>query len=392
MQLPIHRLLCLAAASLSTALCCSCTSPGTPPAGSITPQKIVRIAANLPMTGDLSVYGTCIHDGSALALKDLAISDPSGPALTFDWQDNAGKPPLAVSIMQKQFLEPPDIYVSGVHPQAMAIKEQIETRGTPHFIWVFDQSLNKSRKAGVGNNFRTYVNLKIEAPVLLNYVKARHPRRVAIIYVRLSHTQEEFENDVVPALRRMGIADIFIQSHAVDFKDFKTTALKLNEFKPDLIIVDEFQDGYVGLLRAVRPLGLIRDGNTIASYDMVEAAKLLGKDEVDGICLVTPKFAIQPQTPAVKAWTQNFFANKHRLPLTADAYAYDSVMIMHDAARRLALPASSKQWIKALQATKITGLTGPLSFDDDGSLRTPIQVGIYRNGELVAHVTPSSVR
>jgi hypothetical protein len=58
------------------------------------------------------------------------------------------------------------------------------------------------------------------------------------------------------------------------------------------------------------------------------------------------------------------------------------MMIIHDAAKRLHLPASPKDWISALRATKIDGITGPLSFDDDGSLVTPIEIAVYHNGKL----------
>lgn len=55
---------------------------------------------------------------------------------------------------------------------------------------------------------------------------------------------------------------------------------------------------------------------------------------------------------------------------------------MLHSAKRLTLPASSQQWIRALRSTKLNGVTGPLSFDDDGSLVTPVEVGVYHNGTL----------
>jgi outer membrane PBP1 activator LpoA protein len=34
-------------------------------------KDVVRIAANLPMTGDLAIYGKAIQKGATLALEDL---------------------------------------------------------------------------------------------------------------------------------------------------------------------------------------------------------------------------------------------------------------------------------------------------------------------------------
>src|ERR1700691_1477351 len=74
--------------------------------------KLIKIAANLPLTGNLSTYGAAIRDGATLALEDLKQTDPNGPLLVVDWQDNAGNPKSTVSVLQRQFIEAPDIYMS----------------------------------------------------------------------------------------------------------------------------------------------------------------------------------------------------------------------------------------------------------------------------------------
>src|SRR5207302_8620637 len=98
-------------------------------------------------------------------------SGRSEPRLSFDWQDNTGNPKAAVSIMQKQYLQAPNIYVSGLKPQTMAIKDQIQGKGTPHFIWILDAYINQNSR----NNFRTLFSYKLEAPLYLSYVEARQP-------------------------------------------------------------------------------------------------------------------------------------------------------------------------------------------------------------------------
>src|ERR1043165_5701855 len=88
----------------------------------------VHVATNLPLTGPLGTYGSAVQRGATLAAEDLTKSDPSGPTVQFDWKDNAGDPKNAVSIMQQQFLQPVDVYVSGVKPQTMAIIDQIKAK------------------------------------------------------------------------------------------------------------------------------------------------------------------------------------------------------------------------------------------------------------------------
>ncbi len=341
----------------------------------------VRVATNLPLTGELASYGKAVQRGATLALEDLKQSDPSGPSIAFDWQDNAGNPQTAVSIMQQQYLQPPDIYVSGVKPQFAAIAEQVSAKGTPHFIWVFDAIINaKSR-----NHLRTWVSFKIEPAIFLSYAQSRQAKRVAIAYVQLPNTQEEYQQYVIPGLKQRGVSDkdIFVEVYNIGTKDFKNIALKIRDFKPDLIILNGFQNDLVGLVRALRPLSLITDGNTIAAYDMLDAAELLGPDETEGIRVVAPLFVTRPDRTDVAAWRVRFNTKYNRQPLYTDAFAYDMTMIIHDTAKRLKLPATSAQWLEALRATNIAGVTGPLRFDADGDLVTPLEVGVYRSGKLV---------
>ena len=348
--------------------------------------KTVHIAANLPFTSDFAVYGEPIRDGMMMAIDDLKKSDPGGPQLIIDWQDNAGAPGTAVSVAQKQLFQSPDIYTSGVHPQGMAIKDMIATKGIPHFMWIFDLSLNKNKQGlAVSNNcFRSWVNLKIEPPVFFDYIKAHKSKRVAITYVRLAgNTEAEYQDLVVPGLNKMGIKDVFLEPFDASQKDFKDIAAKIQNFHPDLIIFSGFQSYEAAIVRAFRPLGLIKDGNTLSSFDLLDTAKTLGKNELEGIRLTVPAFVINSGKEPVKGWIERLQARTHRPPLYTAAYAYDSIMIIHDAAKHLKLPATSQQWIAALHATKLTGITGPLSFDEDGSLNTPIQIAVFRDGKVI---------
>jgi branched-chain amino acid transport system substrate-binding protein len=370
----------IVALSAVTALVSRSPSPVGPSADGNDRRSSVRIAANLPMTGDLAIYGTAVREGASLAVEDLARSEPQTPKLKFDWQDNAGEPRTAVSIMQQQYLDPPDIYLSGLKPQTMAIMDQIVARHTPHFIWHLDAFINRAGQ----NNLRVYVSYKIEPPVYLEYARKRHPQRVAIVYVQVPNTIEEFNQLVIPGLKKQGAKAIFMEPFQIGKKDFKDVALKVANFKPDLIILNGFQPDLVALVRAFRPLNLITDGNTIATYDMLEAATVLGPDEVEGIRVVAPLFLFGPDRENIKQWRERFTATYHKPPLYTHAFAYDMALIIHDAAKRLTLPATSDQWIQALRATDIPGVTGQLRFDSDGDLITALQVGVYRGGKLVA--------
>ncbi len=337
----------------------------------------VRVAANLPLSGVLASYGTSIRDGAIFALE--RTKSDGGPDLVFDWQDNAGVPTNAVTIMQKQFLENPAVYVSGIKPQTMAIINQVTSRGLPHFVWIFDAQINVNSS----NNFRTLINYKIEAPVYVDYAVKRAAKKVSLVYVQVPHAIEEMEKLVIPGLKAKGITDIQAQDYDFGRSDFRDIAAKIKSFGPDLIILNGFQSHIVAMVRALRPLSLITDGNTIGTYDVLDAALVLGADELEGVRLVAPLFATRPQTEPIAGWTKAFMAKFNKPPLYYHAFSYDMVTVLKDAARRVGQNATSADWIKAIRATDIPGITGRLKFDADGDLITPIEVGVYRSGKLV---------
>lgn len=342
----------------------------------------IRIAANLPMTGELSTYGESVRRGVLLAQDHLEASGEK-PLLDFRWGDNAGSPQTAVTIMRRDLLSPPAIYVSGVRPQTFAIWEEVSRADIPHFVWIFEMLINNVTPNK--NNFRTWVNLKVEPKVYLDFVKRTKAKRVAIVYCNLPSAADEFNQLVIPGLAELGISgdSLFVEPYEYQRNDFRNIAVKLQEFAPDTLILGGFQVHMVAMVKAFRPAGLITSDNTIASYDMLDAAELLSAEELEGIRVVAPEFVTRPDQEERTKWIKAFRERFGIPPLYTDAYAYDMAMIISNAATRVPESAANADWIKALAATDIDGITGRLRFDEDQSLITPVEAGVFRNRQIV---------
>jgi branched-chain amino acid transport system substrate-binding protein len=345
--------------------------------------KTIRIAANLPMTGPSAIYGQAIKEGAELAIEDLKRTDPTGPGFAIDWQDNAGDPQKAVNIFQKHMDTEYDIYWSGVNQQNATIKDQLDLKGMPHFVWVLDAAINNKREgiASIKNNFCCWVNFKIEPSLLLNYANAHKAKNVAIVYKQSPGAEEEYKR-TIPALKAMGISNVLVDSYDPASADYKAIASKVKDFKPDLIILSGSPANFVGLIRALKPLDLIHNGNTICSYELLDASEL-GQDELEGLRVITPMFTTHLDNPGITGWSEHFYKKTNRRPSYTDAYAYDAINMLYAAARSMMLPASSEQWVNALHAVKLNGVTGPLAFDSDGTLCTPVEVGVFQKGVVV---------
>lgn len=343
-------------------------------------DSYINVSVNIPLTGDLSTYGNAIKNGVMLFQEDSQDQkNDNRTKIKYDWQDNAGQTKYAVSVLNKQLLTPIDIYISGVKPQTMAIIDQISLKQIPHFVWIFDAFVCQNYK----NTFRTWVSYKYEPELYLDYAKKIKPKRVSIIYANLPHAEEEFQKIVIPRLNNLGINDVMTEAYDWTKKDFKDISVKVKGYNPDLIILNGFKSTIIGLIQSLRSLNLITDGNTIVTYDMLDAAEELSPELIEGIRVIAPIFNTKQDDQTLIDWKNKFERKYNKKPLYTDAYAYDMAHIIDDAYTRLKFPASKVEWTKAILETNITGITGPLSFDEDGDLKISIEISVYRNGILV---------
>lgn len=334
------------------------------------------VPMNLPLTGPYATYGAAVEEGVRFALEDRKAASLPVP-IDFDFQDNEGKAAKTVSVFREQLLKNPAIYVSGVRPQTMAIWDEAARRKIPHFLWIFDRSIEKDGAPG----FRTYVSFKVEPPIFLEYAKKKAWKRVAILYVRLPSTEDEYQNAVLPGLRAAG-SELLVQPYELDKDDFRDLTAKVRHFQPDGIILCGFQNQLVSLIKSLRTMQLIHDGNTLATYDMIDAAPLLPAADVEGVRFTTPAFLLEGETGRYHAWRSRFEARFHHAPLYTQAYAYDMANVLIDAANR-AEDRSPEALTRALRATNLDGVTGPLRFDASGDLDVKVDLGVFRSGKGV---------
>lgn len=336
----------------------------------------VVVAANLPLTGALAVYGNSVREGIEFASSTIP---GAATRVRYSFEDNQSSNTQAVIALQRQVSLKPHVYMSGVKPQYMAIRDAVAKRGIPHFVWIFDGNIRPNQE----NNFRAYVNFKVEPPLFIDYARSRAAKRVAIVYVQLPHTDEEYQQHIIPGLQNIGIKNIKVEPYSMDKVEFRDIALRLRSYEPDLLILSGFQENLIGIVRALNSLHMLRDGNAIASYELLDAAPLLNPREVEGIRVSAPKFVLNAKGDRVSEWTEQFNARFGKNPLYTHAYAYDVADAIDAAVRAAGTNCSSDGLTRALRTIEKEGITGKLKFDDSGDSVPSVGVGVFRNGIAV---------
>lgn len=279
-------------------------------------DNIIKLGFNLPLTGDLSTYGTSIMDGASLAIDHISKID-STIVFDCDFQDNQSSPNQAVNIFAKQKGMSLDVYISGVKPQTMSIVDQVERLNIPHFAWVFDAYITEQ----YDNVFRTWVNYKMEPLKFFEFIDKYNPKTVGIIYIQLPHTDEEVNDIILPKLKDKGIIS-FVEKYPIDKVNFKDIVLKIKEKKCDILIVNGFKSNLISITKSLKEYLVTDDTKIIFSYDMLDASEELDSDILEGLNIVVPQFETRIKNDE---WKNAFSLRYKRKPRYTDAYAYDMI-------------------------------------------------------------------
>lgn len=352
-------------------LLCACNQPQKNGA------KEVAIACNLPLTGDFAVYGEAVQNGVTFALEDLKKGKQLDTVmLKFDIQDNKSNNTDAVSILNKQLLNSPQVYVSGLDHQTSAMIGKITQSGIPHFTYSWEPFICKKGP----NNFRTGINLEQESDYYVAYLKNKMPKKLCIIHINDPGSFLQFDSLVIPRAKALGIKDIHTEIFNLETNDFKTIAAKVKAYGPDAMLVAGYDTHEIVLIKDFRNYGLIKGDNLMCSVDLLDASVNLTPQLLEGIRFTCPQFV--SNTNDNSDWKKRFEARFKKPARYGDAYAYDMTSIIYNAAKHADGDFSPKSIITQINKTDINGITGHLSFNPNRDLNLNLHVCYFKNGVI----------
>jgi branched-chain amino acid transport system substrate-binding protein len=330
-------------------------------------KEKVKIAANLPLTGPVAAWSGEFPNGFRLGIED-ACKELGVDQSTFliDFQDNAGKPAQAASVVQKQLASGFNVYLVGSSEAAKAAVGQVDPLKVPNFIVAFDPFMaaeNESR-------LRIMANSKIEAPLFISYAQQRGAKSVYIIHVNSAYANEEFGKIVQPALEKAGVA-VTNEAYEFDNKDYRTIALKAAQANADLIFICGYSFHLRPLISDLRTNGLIKDGKVMGVMDVVDFLHdNTSKAELNGLVFTCPLFDIPGAAPKAAEWRKRFQDKFGHSPSYVPAYAYDNAWAIVKAYKQAG--AVTVDSVRA--AMPFQGITGDINLDHDGDIVATVAI------------------
>lgn len=340
---------------------------------------VINVACNLPMTGYIGYYGEWIQKGIETARTDLAdMLDSANVTFEFDYQDNKGETKEAITIYQKQMAAHPSLYMSGITTQTMSIIDQIRKTDVPHLLW----SWTPLKFDGQYEEFRCWVNYGLEGKHITEYCLSKNPQKVAYIHLNILGAKLQCDEVVIPALKASNPnIQLYVEEFPVETSSFRDIALKIKKFNADVIVVSGFKEHLLNITKDFKAYNIDKS-KVLCSMDLLDALNEASDDVLEGYHVTAPAFNIKSlQSEKTKAWIDLYKKANGVFPTYTEAYGYDAMMMLAYAAIM-----SKDQGIslhEALRQVDIVGITGRLHLDSDGELEDNLQIGVFRDGELV---------
>ena len=345
----------------------------------------VKLGVINSITGPEAPIGESISNGIKLAQEDLAAK---GTKIDIVWEDDTGKPQIAMSAMEK--LATRDNVAGVVGPYTSASASAVARLAEKYKVPLLVPAAAKEEITR--QNFKWVYRMNapadVYASVLIDAVldmskSSGAPKTAAFIYensdfgTSTSKTAKEY-------VIKKGMKVVADESYSKGSPDYRSTLSKIKAQNPDVVFMVSYVADAILLMRQSREIGLQPKAFLGAGAGFTTDQFAREKD-ISSYVLSSTQWTDDVKWPGAKEFAQRYKA-KFKMEATYHAAcAYASMMVMGQTAVK---EASDREKIRAeLKAGKWDGIMGEVKFQDyegyQNQNRHPMLVQQIVNGKYL---------
>lgn len=326
--------------------------------------EVIKIGGLAPLTGAVAVYGTANKNGADLAFKEINdAGGVNGKMIEFNTKDEKGEAADAITAYNSLLDEGVVAILGDVTSAPCAAVAQESVANNTPMITATGTSADITT---YGNNFfRVCYTDPLQGKTMATFaVQNLEAKTAAILYNVSSDYSDGLSKAFEEKAADLNLTILTKESYGENDKDFKTQLTSIANMNPDVLFVPDYY-GQVSLIaNQAKEVGL--------------QATLLGADGWDGVLDVIGDatdvvegayfcnhYSTDSDNEKVQAFINNYKATYNETPNAFAALAYDAAYILADALSR-AESMEEQDVIDALAATTYEGVTGKISFDEQG--------------------------
>jgi branched-chain amino acid transport system substrate-binding protein len=339
-------------------------------------KEIVKIGVILPLTGDAAPYGIKIKEGIDFAFKNS--SEKTKKSIKLIYEDSQGKDVSAINSYTKLVnIDGAKIIIGPFNSSAvLALSKNVSKDNT--FLMLPAATSPKITDAG-DNIFRIISSDIYDSKVLSQYItKDKNQHKISIVYLNNEYGVG-FVNAFKKSLEKESLTSV--QDYALNdqLKDYKTIIAKIKESKTEAVVVIGINE--IGFfLKQAKEMGLDKNIYSTGMIENPEVLKIAGVS-ANNVIYTYPSFDLKSKRQSVVSFVENFSNQTKEEPSILEALGYDSFMLLANAINE---KGGSTKGIREylLSLNDYDGVTGQLTFDNNGDVMKPIGIKEIINQEF----------
>ena len=348
----------------------------------------IKIGVLAPLTGEVSVYGIATANGIQMAFDEInAAGGVMGRQVEYIILDEQGDPAQAVNAYNNLYDQEIVALIGDVTSKpCIAVAEVAAADNMP----MLTATGTAAEITSIGSNvFRTCFMDPFQGKIMATFAADElGAKKVAVMYDSGSDYSMGLAESFKAQAAEKNMEVVAYEAYASADTDFTTILNKIISTSPDAIFIPDYYGDVSLAISQARAAGY--------------TGALLGGDGWDGVLGAMPAdkladanngyFSNHYTTSDTAEVVVNFLANYKSLynedPNAFAALGYDSAYIMAAAIEK-AGSTDAQAIIDALAATEIDGVTGHITFDENGDPIKSVAITKFVDGkaELAAKIT-----
>ncbi len=344
-------------------------------------EGAVKIGMLAPLTGDVAVYGTAVRNGAMLAFEE--INAQGGLQFDVEVLDEKGDVNEAINAYNKLLSNEIAALLGDVTSKPSIAVAELAAEDNMPMITATGTAADITTKGD--NIFRTCFMDPTQGKVMATFAKdSLQAQKVAIMY----NTSDDYSVGVATAFKEAaeaaGMQVEAYEGYGDSDKDFKAQLTTIAGKDVDALFVPDYYNKVALIIAQAREVGYDKAILGADGFDGVVGAVAEDNTAILNNVYFSNHYSTSDESETVQNFLSNYQAKYNETPNSFAALAYDTAYILK-AAFEKAGSTDADAVIAALAATDYEGVTGHITFDENGDSVKDISVIEIKDGQYTLH-------
>lgn len=333
-----------------------------------------------PITGDAAQYGLAVMNSSKIAVDEInaaggvKVGDKTYK-LVHTFEDDEAKPDVALAAYNKLMDDGVQAIVGGVTSGShMGVVEDAYNDN----ILMVSPSVTVDNGIEHPNAFRTCFTDSMQGDIMAKYALSIGAKKIAVIYNQADEYSTGIMQVFVDAIKDSDAEIVANEGFEANATDMKTQLTTIRNSGADLIFAPVYYQAAYYITQQAHELGMDIPFIGTDGWDGVLEVSV-DPAVLEGSVFQTP-FTYNDPNPAVQEYVKKYEEETGEKPNQFGANAYDAVYVVK-AALEKAGSIESEDLIAAMHEIEVDGITGTISFNENGEPKKDVKLIKIVDGE-----------